>query len=863
MKKYLKFILVPLGFLIFIGALALLNNQMQGLSYEDIVKALHAIPEYRIALALIFALSYYLLLGGYDIVAFKYINAKAPIKPKEIFFACFISNVLGNNTGYSMLFGGSIRYRLYSMYNVSMLDITKVLFFSAATIWLGLLAIGGLVFVSSPIEIPGMPISMGIVGYLFITVLLAYIALSVFNSKPRKIFNRTITFPNIKIVTAQILLATADWIVASLTLYMLMPSGEIPYFILLKVFLVAQLLGIISQVPGGMGVFEASIALLLPRAMENPAIIGGLLCYRAIFYFFPLVIALIMFGATEILRSVKKVGAAAKIFGKTVSSAIVQVLSISTFFAGAVAIFSNSTPFNLKEIDTVVSLMPAWFKDVSHFLLSVTAASLLFVSRALQLRIASSYRWALGFTALAIALILVVGEPPLVLALFIILFVALLFSRKYFYRKISVLDTSFNTWWFSAIAGVFVLAVWVGFFINQQDIFSWIKLEVFYQNMLSDTDAARFLRATLGLIVIFAVVAAERVIKNYFKKENPFTRNDIAKIVDSASYTYAFEALSFGKEFVVNDEKNSFIMFASQGNSRIVLGDPVGPTDSKSEILWKFKESSERKSAKPVFIGIDHKYREIYSDVGLDIFNIGQEAQVLLKNFEKRQDSYFENLVKNVESKGFSYEVIPSADFLQYEHEYARIDTEWERNSGYIKRNFVPGIYNPQYMKNFDFAVIKQNGKICGFSVLVGAKNKHEAASGVARYVCADENIFPYLIYKNILWAKENGFKWFNLGLTYVESEGSDNEFVRHFGKLFAFAEHFGEDLSKLREFKLKFKPVWHNKYIAIHPDKYIILFVRDFISLIYGHKPKRSLSQSVSDTIHGRIGYFRRFFKR
>jgi len=866
MKKYLKFILVPIGFLIFIGALALLNNQLKHLSYHDIVNALHAIPAYKIALAAALSLLYYLILGGYDIVSFKYINAKAPLKPKDIFFTCFISNVMGNNTGYSMLFGGSIRYRLYSMYKVSMLDVTKVLFFSAATIWLGLLAIGGLVFVASPMTIPGIPVSTKTIGIFFLAILLAYIALSAFNSKPRTFFKRTISFPNIKIVAAQILLATADWIIASLTLYTLMPAGVIPYFTLLKVFLVAQLLGIISQVPGGMGVFEASIALLLPSAMENPAIIGGLLAYRAIFYFFPLTIALVLFGASEIMRSVKQVGAAAKIFGRTVSSAIVQVLAISTFFAGAIAIFSNSTPFQSEEIQTVVSLMPSWFKDLSHFLLSVTAASLLFVSRAIQLRIKSSYWWALGLTTLAIALILVIGEPPLVLALFIILFIALAFSKKYFYRNISILDSSFSAWWFSAIAGVFVLAVWVGFFINQQDIFSWIKLDVFYQNMLSDSDAARFLRATLGLIIIFVVVASEQIIKNYFKKEVPFTARDIAAIVDSASYTYAYEALEPGKEFVVNDEKNSFIMYASQGSTQIALSDPVGPSGFKSEILWKFKELADKKSVKPVFIAIDHKYRQIYSDVGLDIFHIGQEAKILLKNFGKNisADSFFSSLTESVEKHGFVYDVIEAKDFEKHKDEYDAIDAQWKKTSGYIERNFVPGKYDPRYMKDFNFSVLKKDGKICAFSVLLAAKNKHEASSGIARYLYPNSDIFPYLVYKNILWAKENGYKWFDLGLTYVHSEEFDNEFIRHFAKLYMFAEHFNEDLTRLREFKLKFKPVWHNKYIAIHPDKYIISFVKDFISLIYGRKMKgRSLGRSVSDTISGRIEFFRRFFKR
>ena len=150
MKKFAKILIAPLGIIIFVVAIMLLSNEMKNYSYQQILDTLKAIPSFKIILALILSLTYYLILGGYDVVAFKFINV--PLKFKNVVFTCFISNALGNNTGYSMLFGGSIRYRLYSLYNVSMLNVTKVLFFSSATIWFGLLIIGGIVFTFFPVN---------------------------------------------------------------------------------------------------------------------------------------------------------------------------------------------------------------------------------------------------------------------------------------------------------------------------------------------------------------------------------------------------------------------------------------------------------------------------------------------------------------------------------------------------------------------------------------------------------------------------------------------------------------------------------------------------------------------------------------
>jgi uncharacterized membrane protein YbhN (UPF0104 family) len=309
MKKWIKFTIILLGVFSFIGALILFYNQLKNLNYIDVINALKTIPKAKIIIALFLSLLYYTVSGGYDIIAFKYINSKILLKPKNILFTCFISNILGNNTGYSMFFGGSIRYRLYSMHNISITNITKIILFSSATIWLGLLTIGGFIFIFWPFslkDIINFNFSTRIFGIFFIIIVALYIFMSILHLGSIKLFKFTINFPNIKIVIYQIILATCDWLIASFILFVLMPSREISYFILLKVFLVSQFVGIISQVPGGIGFFETSIALMLPSFASNPRVIGGLLAYRVVFYFFPLLIALIFFVSFEFMAIMRK-----------------------------------------------------------------------------------------------------------------------------------------------------------------------------------------------------------------------------------------------------------------------------------------------------------------------------------------------------------------------------------------------------------------------------------------------------------------------------------------------------------------------------------------------------------------------------
>jgi phosphatidylglycerol lysyltransferase len=425
---------------------------------------------------------------------------------------------------------------------------------------------------------------------------------------------------------------------------------------------------------------------------------------------------------------------------------------------------------------------------------------------------------------------------------FSILFIALLFSKKYYYREVPLIDTAFSPWWFSAIGGVFVVSVWIGFFVNRQDIFSWIHLEVFFDNMINNSDAARFLRAAFGVGVVLVIVAIEQFIRSFFRKPVVFDMQDIQNIVNASDYSYAFNALSGDKKFIVNKEKDAFIMYSQIRDSWIALGDPVGSVKKRSELLWKFKEITDRESVKPAFIAIDHKNIQIYDDIGFDVFKIGQEAKVPLRTMQRNEDfmRYFNILAQSVEADGYQYEIITPDDFEKNRETYERIDKEWVKKSNYAQMNFIPGKYEEQYMKDMNFGSVKKDGKICAFSVIAASKSGYEAASGIFRHACGGEKekVLEYMLFKNMLWAKSNGYKWFDLGLTYVQNADTDNDVMKRFAKMFMFAEHF-DDMAKLKEFKDKFCPLRHNKFVAVHPDKYIIMFIRNFTALITHPKEK------------------------
>ena len=135
MKSVLRKILGPsLSLLLFAAAAWLLHNELRTYHLRDILQALSAIPGAHLWLAVGLTILSYSVMTGYDILAMRYI--KYPLSYLKIGLASFIGYAFSNNIGMSMIAGASVRYRLYSAWGLSTLQITQVVAFCTLTLWL-------------------------------------------------------------------------------------------------------------------------------------------------------------------------------------------------------------------------------------------------------------------------------------------------------------------------------------------------------------------------------------------------------------------------------------------------------------------------------------------------------------------------------------------------------------------------------------------------------------------------------------------------------------------------------------------------------------------------------------------------------
>ena len=215
--------------------------------------------------------------------------------------ASFLAYAIANNVGFAMLSGAAVRYRFYTRWGVTAQELSRIVFSYSVTFWLGLLALGGISLVTSPL--PGARHRAQLVapvGWLLLLTSVAYLVAVVVRREPIRFGKFELPLPSPRIGFAQLGVSALDWALAAAVLYVLLPQSDLSFLGLLGAFLAAQLLGLASHVPGGVGVFEGLMVLLLKPFLSSGQLLPALVVYRAIYYLLPLATALVVLVVDEL-----------------------------------------------------------------------------------------------------------------------------------------------------------------------------------------------------------------------------------------------------------------------------------------------------------------------------------------------------------------------------------------------------------------------------------------------------------------------------------------------------------------------------------------------------------------------------------
>ncbi|MGA7105699.1 MAG: bifunctional lysylphosphatidylglycerol flippase/synthetase MprF [Candidatus Deferrimicrobiaceae bacterium] len=815
--------LIPfLGVLLFGLALWVLHRELKTVHYIDVVREIRALPPFRVVLALALAALGYLALTGYDATGVRYIRHALPYSRTAM--VSFISYAVSHNVGGSFVSGGSVRMRLYSLWGFSTVEITKVVAFCVLTFWVGLFSVGGVYLLLGPLLLPpGFPVSpvvLRILGAVFLAVVAAYLVACAFRRTPFRVKDWEISLPSLRLAMAQVIVSSLDWVLSAGVLYVLLPpGGDLSFPEFLCPYLIAQVAGLVSHVPGGLGVFETVLLLLLSPRVGRDSLVGAMLVFRVVYYLLPLALAAMAIGVHETVQRKEAVLRAARVSGAWSSRITPTVLAITTFAGGVILLFSGAIPAESSRLAWLADILPLPVMEMSHFLGSLVGVGLLFLAGGIQQRLDSAYFLSAGLLSTGIILSLSKGLDYEEAVFLSVMLLVLLPCRRHFFRKSSLVSERFTPEWTAIIFLTLLGTAWLGVFSYKHVEYSQ---ELWWKFVLHG-GASRFLRATAGASAAALIFSLAKLLHPAHRSPEIPGEEELEKafgIARKSRYTNANLGLLGDKTLLFSESGNSFLMYGVQGRSWVALGDPVGPLEEHSELAWRFQEMCDRHDGWTVFYEVRADNLPLYLDLGLTPLKLGEEARVRLETFSLEGSARKElrQVDRRLKKEGAAFEVVPANDVGPLLPELKEVSDAWLNEKKTREKGFSIGYFDEGYLRRFPLGVVRKEGRIVAFANILEGYGNEEISVDLMRYLPGSPHgTMDYLFLQLMLWGKEEGYRWFNLGMAPLSGMG-EQELAPLWNQVGAFLFRHGEQFYNfrgVRQYKEKFDPAWEPKYLA------------------------------------------------
>lgn len=829
-------------------ALALLALHRLGGEFHlsDVLAEFSAIEGWRVVLAVMFASGSYLALTGYERLALGYVGASMPWRRYSL--ASFVAYALGHNVGVAAISGGAVRYRLYSPLGLGAGDIARIVLFCTLTFGLGVATLAGLSFLAYRGEAATLlhaPATLSrALGVVLLAAVAAYLLACRFWRSPVAWRGWRLELPAPRIAVAQVLLGCVDLLLASACLYVLLPAiVDVSFPAFAGLYMVALAAAVASAVPGGLGVFESILVLLMP-AVPAPQMLGALLAYRLVYYVLPFVLALLLLSTHEVARQRSRVDVALAWTRRSLDMVVPQAMALVVFGAGFVLLLSGATPAAGGRLATLGRFLPLPVLELSHLAGSAVGVLLLILARGLLLRLDAAWHVAIWLLGAGIVASLLKGldyEEALLLAA---VMVPLWATRAQFYRKASLLAEALSPAWTASAAVAIGASIWVGLLAYRHVPYA---SELWWQFAL-DAHAPRMLRASLLAVVLLGSFAVLRLLAPVRAPAPTPSVTELERalpIIRASQESAANLALLGDKSLLFSASGRAFLMYGVSRRSWVAMGDPVGPPGERAELVWRFRELADQAGAWSVFYQVSADHLPTYVDAGLALSKLGEEARVALPGFSLEGSARAElrQAHRRALRDGLAFRIAPAHDVAALMPELRRVSDDWLRMRAAAEKGFSLGRFAEGYLRHFPVALVEHAGVIVGFANLWESDSREELSVDLMRHTAsAPRGVMDFLFTELMLWGRSQGYRWFNLGMAPLAGL-EEHRLAPAWHKIGRFVYRHGEEFYNfegLRQYKEKFLPEWRPRYLAAPGRLALPRVLFDVTTLISG---------SVADT--------------
>lgn len=279
--------------------------------------------------------------------------------------------------------------------------------------------------------------------------------------------------------------------------------------------------------------------------------------------------------------------------------------------------------------------------------------------------------------------------------------------------------------------------------------------------------------------------------------------------------------------FLLFDDKSywfstggSVIGYRVAGRTAVALGDPIGPQEDAAVAIVGFRQWCENHDWLPCFFQTLPDYLPHYQEAGFGSLCIGHEAIVNLDSFTLvgGANKSLRGAVGRLQKAGYTTEVCMPKHRGELIEDMEEVSDEWLSSFKGGEKRFSLGWFDEDYLQDGPVITVRNpEGNMIAFANIIPEYNISESTIDLMRYTKDSPNgTMDTLFVSLFLWAKEQGFQTFNLGLSPLAGVGEkaeDHPIERAVYFLYEHINHF-YNFKGLFQYKAKFHPVWSPRYL-------------------------------------------------
>jgi uncharacterized membrane protein YbhN (UPF0104 family) len=620
LKRGARHVPAVLGVLLLIGAIYVVQREFRHLNLRDVGRAMRQVPVHALLVAAVWNLAAYGVLTFYDRLATIYAGKRVSFGRTAL--ASFCAYALAHNLGFAAVSGAAVRYRLYSHWGLTPQQIAKVIAFCSLTFGLGGMSLGGAILFGEPHAVPWfgehLPLwSLYAAGGALWLVVATYVFIST-RYPVLHIRGRTIELPGWRMALMQVALATVDVGVTASIFYALLPSAHgLTWLRFLAVYLGSYAAGLVANVPGGLGVFDAAILLGLSQYLPAPVVLSTTFIFRLYYYVIPLFLAGAMFAANEVLMRGR--GLATRTPGQVRWSEPDFAVAAST---GGVAV-CGAMLLSIGMLDTHPDYswmdpgLARFASTAGQYVTSLLGTALMVLAVGLSLRVTLAWGGTIVLLLLGAAVTALQGEPDWVPVALVVAALSVAPFRDAYYRHARLISHTMRPGTLVPLIALLASVVWLANFepkVHRLAQTSWWAV-VLSRDTPTSVRLAVGLAVVLLLSALWGVIRPGRVMALPWNAEGRLRYAALGALPPPAA-----------DGLVMGEAGRAGIAFQRTGRVLLGLGDPAGAESDRVSAIWRLRDLAQQEGRHAAVWRATPDLLKIYADLGLTALPLGPDG---------------------------------------------------------------------------------------------------------------------------------------------------------------------------------------------------------------------------------------------